>query len=53
MTIAKLINQCEIRLEYLKSSRISNIQLNNTEMVLKIETEIAETEQTIATLKST
>ena len=50
MTIKKLIKQCEVRLEYLKTQLHSNIQLNNTEMVLKIETEIAETEQTLSVL---
>jgi hypothetical protein len=52
MTIKKLIKQCEVRLEYLKSQLQSNIQLNNTEMILKIETEIAETEQTLTDLNS-
>ena len=52
MTIQKLILQVEMRLEYLKNLRISNIQLNNTEMILKIETEIFETEQTLNTLKN-
>lgn len=50
MTIKELIKQVELRLEYLKNSRIYNIQLNNAEMVLKIETEIAETEQTLSVL---
>jgi len=52
MTIPKLIIQCEIRLEYLKSSKLSYTQLGNTEMVLKLEMEIAETEQTLLKLKS-
>ena len=52
MTIQELILQVEIRLEYLNNLRISNIQLNNTEMILKIETEIFETEQTLNTLKN-
>jgi hypothetical protein len=50
MTIKKLIKQCEVRLEYLKSQLLSNIEMNNTEMILKIETEIAETEQTLSVL---
>jgi hypothetical protein len=52
MTIEKLIQQCEIRLDYLKNLRLSNIQLNNQDMVNKIDTEIMETEQTLNTLKS-
>lgn len=52
MTIPKLINQCEIRLEYLISSKHSYTQLGNTEMVLRLEIEIAETEQTLEKLKN-
>jgi hypothetical protein len=52
MTIQELISQVEIRLEYLKSLRISNIQLNNTDIVLKIENDILETEQTLTILKN-
>lgn len=51
MTIAKLIEQCEIRLEFLKASKFSYTQLAEYEMVTKIELEILEMEQTIATLK--
>jgi hypothetical protein len=50
MTIQELIEQCEIRLNYLKSARISYIQLNNLEMVTKLDVEILETESTIQTL---
>jgi hypothetical protein len=52
MTIQELIKQCETRLKYLKDVKISYIQQNNTEMVLKIETEISDTEQTIEKLKN-
>jgi hypothetical protein len=52
MNIAKLINQCEIRLDYLRTQLLSYNQLGNIEMILKLETEIAETEQTIAMLKN-
>jgi hypothetical protein len=52
MTIQELIKQCEIRLKYLKDVKVSYIQQNNTEMVLKIETEISDTEQTIEKLKN-
>jgi hypothetical protein len=52
MTIQELIKQCEIRLDYLKSMKTYYTQQNNTEMVLKTETEIAETQQTIEKLKN-
>lgn len=52
MTVPKLIIQCEIRLEYLKNLKLSYTQLGNAEMVLKLETEVAETEQTLLKLKS-
>ena len=51
MTISELIQQCEIRLDYLKALRVSNIQLNNQEMVNKLDVEIMQTEQTIIKLK--
>jgi hypothetical protein len=52
MTIQELIKQIEIRLEYLKNLKVSYIQLDNTEMVLKTEQDINETEQTLNTLKN-
>jgi hypothetical protein len=52
MTIIDLTKQCEIRLEYLKSMRYSCIQLNNIEMVNRIDLEIIQIEQTIDNLKS-
>jgi|NOAtaT_6_FD_contig_31_6377704_length_719_multi_2_in_0_out_0_2 hypothetical protein len=52
MTIEKLIQQCEIRLDYLKRLRVSNIELSNQEAVNKLDAEIAETEQTISILKN-
>jgi hypothetical protein len=52
MTIQELIKDVEIRLDYLKSLRTSYIQLYNTEMVLKTEQDINETEQTLNTLKN-
>jgi hypothetical protein len=52
MTIQELIEQCEIRLNYLKSVRISNIELNNLEMVARLDIDILETEQTIEILKN-
>jgi len=52
MTIQELIKDVEIRLDYLKSLRTSYIQLDNTEMVLKTEQDINETEQTLNTLKN-
>lgn len=53
MTIAKLIEQCEIRLEYLKSVKFSNIQLDNSELVNKLDVEILEMEETLNKLKNT
>lgn len=53
MTIEELIKDVEIRLDYLKTLRTSYIQLGNTAMVLKIEQDISETEQTLNTLKNT
>jgi hypothetical protein len=52
MTIDILINQCEIRLEYLKSQKHSNIQLSNLDLVNKIDIEIIQVEQTIEKLKN-
>jgi len=52
MTMQELIEQCEIRLNYLKSVRISNIELNNLEMVARLDIDILETEQTIEILKN-
>jgi hypothetical protein len=52
MTIPKLIERLEIRLAYLKDQTVSYIQTDNTEMVLRLETEIAETEQTIEKLRN-
>ena len=51
MTIQDLIKQVEIRLEYLKNSKTTNIQIGNYDMVNKLDIEILETEQTIETLK--
>ena len=51
MTIEKLITQCEIRLEYLKSQKYSNTQLGNSDIVNKLDTEILEIEETINRLK--
>lgn len=51
MTIPDLINQCKIRLDYLKSAKISNIQLGNNDLVNKIDVEILEVEQTISKLE--
>lgn len=53
MTILKLIEQCEIRLEYLKQARISNIQLDNNQLVNKLDIEILELQETIDKLKNT
>lgn len=52
MTVEELISQCELRLEYLKSSRVSNIQLGNNDIVNKIDIDILETENTIIKLKN-
>lgn len=52
MTIQDLVDQLQIRLDYLKVARLSNIQLNRLEMVVKLDVEILETEQTIQTLKN-
>jgi nucleoid-associated protein YejK len=52
MTIQKLIEQLNIRLNYLKSARISYIELNNLEIVARLDIEILETEQTIEILKN-
>jgi hypothetical protein len=52
MTIQELISQVEIRLEYLKTLKVSYIQLDNTEMVLKTEQDINETEQTLNILRN-
>lgn len=53
MTIEKLIQQCEIRLDYLKRLKVSNIELNNQEIVNSLDIEIMETEQTLNTLMNT
>ena len=52
MTVQDLVDQSQIRLDYLKVARLSNIQLNRLEMVVKLDVEILETEQTIQTLKN-
>jgi hypothetical protein len=52
MKIQELISQVEIRLEYLKTLKVSYIQLDNTEMVLKTEQDINETEQTLNILRN-
>jgi hypothetical protein len=51
MTLEKLIKQCETRLDYLKSQRHSFIQLDNSDMVNKLDTEILEMEETMSKLK--
>ena len=50
MTIQELIIQVEIRLEYLKRLKVSNIELNNQKIVNSLDIEIIETEQTLNTL---
>ena len=52
MTLQELINNVEIRLDYLKSIRLSKIQLNDQEIVNQLDVEILETEQTLQTLKN-
>ena len=52
MTINDLIKQCEVRLDYLKTVKISYTQLGDHEMVTKIDLEILEVEQTLNTLKA-
>lgn len=51
MTIQDLIKQCEIRLDYLKSAKLSNTQLQNNQVVDKIDMEILEVQETISKLK--
>lgn len=51
MTIDSIIQQCEIRLDYLRSVRISNIQLGNNDLVNRLDVEILELEETINKLK--
>jgi hypothetical protein len=51
MTVQQLLNQCEVRLDYLKNLRLSNVQLDNQVMVNKLDLQIMETEQTIEKLK--
>jgi hypothetical protein len=52
MTIKELINQCEIRLNYLKNYRKTNIELGNTELVNTLDIEILQTQETLETLKT-
>jgi len=52
MTINDLINYCETRLEFLKTLKISYIQLGEYDMVNKIDAQILETENTLVQLKS-
>jgi len=51
MTITTIIQQCEIRLEYLRSIKISNIQLGNNDLVNRLDVEILELEETINKLR--
>ena len=52
MTINDLIKQCEIRKEYLQALKHSNIQLNNQDVVNKIDAELLEIENTLTKLNS-
>lgn len=52
MTINDLINFCETRLDFLKTLKISYIQLGDYEMLNKIEAQILETENTLNQLKN-
>jgi hypothetical protein len=52
MTIYDLIRYCEIRLEFLKNQKTTYIQLNEYDMVNKIEMQILESEITLNQLKN-
>ena len=52
MTILALIKQCEIRMSYLNALKNSNIQLENYDIVNKIDAEILELQDTIDKLKN-
>jgi hypothetical protein len=52
MTINDLIKYCEIRLEFLKNQKTTYIQLNDYDMVNKIEIQIFESEVTLNQLKN-
>lgn len=52
MTILALIKQCETRLNYLVALKNSNVQLENHDIVNKIDSEILQLEDTISKLKN-
>ena len=52
MTILAIIKQCEIRMSFLNALKNSNIELENYDLVNKIDAEILELQDTIDKLKN-